>query len=79
MIIASNEVEQHVLDRLATDRLDRRNPLSIVCAATGIFVLAAIAFLTSSVRAQIREPSDDLFWSRRGSALGRPFETRKRS
>ena len=58
MIIASNEVKQLVLDRLATDRLDRRTLLSIVCAATGLSVLAAIAFLTGSARAQIPEPSD---------------------
>ena len=49
MIIASNEVKQLVLDRQATDRLDRRTLLSIVCAATRPFVLAAIAFLTGSV------------------------------
>ena len=58
MSIASNEVQQLVLDRLATDGLDRRTLLSIVSAATGLSVLAAIAFLSGSVRAQIPEPSD---------------------
>src|SRR5258705_1224361 len=58
MINASNEAKQLVLDQLATGRLDRHNLPSIVGAAIGLSVLAAITLLTGSVRAQIPELSD---------------------
>jgi len=44
MINASNEAKQFVLDQLATGRLDQHNLLSIVGAAIGLAVLAAITF-----------------------------------
>jgi alcohol dehydrogenase (cytochrome c) len=58
MINPSNEVKQLVVDRPATGRLDPHNLLSIVGAATGLSVLAAITFLTGSIRAQAPQPSD---------------------